>query len=156
MSESTTIAKAAECLRRFIKDKLEYNKLLGGTYETRPEELEQCIWMALDDWNLTPPPIDFVTLESHPAKGLLIYGAAIRALQSAGIWHSRERMPSSDGGTSGDDHAKFGEYSQWIDKLYQDYERKKLEIKKAINISMCYGGFNSEYYVYAYRSYGLF
>ena len=156
MSEQTTIQKACECLRRFLKDKPEYNKLLGNKYELTPDELEQCIYMSLEDWNITPPFLDPVSLSSHPAKGLLIYGSAIRALQSASIWHTRERMPSSDGGTSADDHSQMQGYQQIIQNLYNDYERKKSDIKKAINLSMCYGGFNSEYYVYSYRSYGLF
>lgn len=132
------------------------NKLLGGKYENDPEALKQCILMSLDDWNMTPPPLNEVTLESHPSQRLLIHGAAIEALRSAGIWHSRERMPSSDGGTSADDHAKFGEYQGWISMFYNDYESKKLNLKKSINMQNAFGGFFSEYAGYSRHGEGLF
>ena len=129
------------------------NKLLGGKYENDPKSLELCIFMALDDWNFSPPPIPGVGLANHPAKSLLIECAALMALRSAGIWHSRERMPSADGGTSADDHAKFGEYQGWIQQMYNNYEMKKLNVKKSINMALCFGGYFSEY---AFGQQGIF
>ncbi len=57
-------------------------------------------------------------------------------------------MPSSDGGTSGDDHAKAGEYSAWIDRLSAEYERKKSDLKTQLNITAAINGgmgMSSEY-----------
>lgn len=151
-----TIERASDALRTYLKDIPEMNKLLGNKYENDPKALEQFIWMALDDWNITPPPLEPVKLETHPAKSLLLQYAAILALRSAGFWHSRERMPSSDGGTSADDHAKFGEYQGWIGNLFNQYQTDKNNIKKSLNLKNAFGGFASEYYVSAYTTNYIF
>lgn len=80
-----------------LRDKRELNRLLAGQLETRDEELKQAIMHALLDWNRSPPHIGNYTLATHPNKFLLLQYAAIQVLISAGVWHSREHMPSSDG-----------------------------------------------------------
>jgi hypothetical protein len=139
--------RAIRSLRNMIRDKKELNRLLMGHYENNDPELEQCIIQALIDWNMSPPILSPVTLASHPNKHLLLQCAAIQALTSAGIWHSREHMPGSDGGTSADDHAKAGEYSGWIERFEAAYERKKSDQKTALNIAYAMGsmGVMSEY-----------
>jgi hypothetical protein len=152
------IKRATECLRRYIKDTPEMNKLLGGKYENDPASAELAIWMTLDDCNASPPPIPYTDLKSHPAKSLIIIGAALECLRMAGIWHSRERMPSADGGTSADDHAKVGEYSQWIQSMQNRYEMGKLNVKKSINAASAFGEYFSEYFIsgVGYESRGMF
>ena len=153
-----TIKRAAHVLRLYLKDSPVYNKLLGGKYENDPESLELFIWMALDDWNMTPPPLAMTDLKNHPAKSLLIKGAAVEALRSAGMWHSRDRMPSSDGGTSADDHAKAAEYESWINQLSNEYQIGKLNVKKSLNAQAAFGEYFSEYFVsgVGYESRGMF
>lgn len=139
LSNAERLNRAVRSLRNYIRDKKELNALFLGNYETSDEEARQCVIASLVDWNMSPPLITPVTLESHPNKLLLLQKAAIEALQSAGIWHSREHLPSTDGGTSADDHAKASEYSGWIERLNQEYERKKTDLKVAINIREAYG-----------------
>jgi hypothetical protein len=139
MNDEQVLEKAVGSLRNMIRDKRQLNRLLMGQYESQDDELRQCIIMALIDWNSTPPLLAGVTLRSHPNKYLLLQKAAIEALTQAGVWHSREHMPSSDGGTSGDDHAKAGEYSGWIERWAADYERRKSDLKAALNISAALG-----------------
>lgn len=147
LNDEERLERAARSLRNMIRDKRELNHLLAGQLETRDEELKQAIMHALLDWNRSPPHIGNYTLATHPNKFLLLQYAAIQVLISAGIWHSREHMPSSDGGTSADDHAKFSEYQGWIQNYYADYERKKSDEKTADNIAAAYGnmGLPSEY-----------
>ena len=147
LSSEERMKRAIESLRRMIRDKKQLNRLLLGNFESDDEELKQCIVSALIDWNMTPPHISPVGLDNHPNKYLLLQCASLEALKQAGIWHSREHMPSSDGGTSGDDHAKAGEYSGWIDRMSADYERKKIDTKVALNIAEALGngGLKSEY-----------
>lgn len=147
LSDTEVMARAIQSLRNMLRDKKELNRLLLGTYETSDEELRQNIVEALMDWNMTPPLISGATLRSHPNKFLLLQKAAINALTSAGVWHSREHMPSSDGGTSADDHAKAGEYSGWIERWEMSYEKKKSDLKLALNINEALGGMSmpSEY-----------
>ncbi|MFA6132444.1 MAG: hypothetical protein WC869_00355 [Phycisphaerae bacterium] len=154
ISDEERMRRAVNTLRNVIRDKPELNRLLLGSTESTEPELRQCIIMALIDWNQTPPILAPVDLGNHPNKFLLMQGAAIEALTSAGIWHSREHMPSSDGGTSGDDHAKAAEYGSWIERYTADYERKKGDMKTALNIAAALGnmGVRSEY---SWRIYGL-
>jgi hypothetical protein len=148
------VRRAVNTLRNIIRDKSELNRLLFGTTESSDAELRQCILMTLIDWDMTPPVLGTTTLANHPNKFLLMQGSAIQALISAGIWHSREHMPSSDGGTSGDDHAKAAEYGSWIERYQADYERKKSDLKTALNITQALGGMGvrSEY---SWRVFGL-
>ena len=154
ISDEERMRRAVITLRHVIRDKPELNRLLLGNTESNDVELRQCLIMALIDWNQTPPILGAVGLADHPNKYLLMQGAAIQALVSAGIWHSREHMPSSDGGTSGDDHAKASEYNAWIDRYQGDYEKKKNDMKTAMNIAAALGnmGVRSEY---SWRIYGL-
>lgn len=147
LSEVERLRRAVECLRLYIRDKKELNRLLLGEFESDDSELRMAIVMALEDWNNTPPPIGRVTLVTHPAKHLLLMGAALHALRGAGLWHSREHMPSSDGGTSADDHAKAGEYQAWISAIAQEYETKKQDYKVSANINAALNGMSvpSEY-----------
>jgi hypothetical protein len=150
MNDQQRMERAVRSLRNMLRDKRELNRLLRGENESTDGELRQCIIEALMDWNMTPPQIGNVTIGRHPNKMLLMQKSALNALLSAGIWHSREHMPSSDGGTSADDHAKAGEYSAWIERLAQDYERKKSDQKTAINIARTLGHMSSssEYAMY--------
>ena len=150
------IDRAVKVLQDYLKDSPNYNLLLGNRYENDPANLKLFIFMALDDWNSTPPPIPPAGISNHPFKSMLIMGAAIWALRSAGIWHSREHMPSSDGGTSADDHAKYNEYKGWINSQVNIYETNKLNTKKSINMNNAFGSFPSEYASFRYSGEGLF
>ena len=154
ISDEERFRRAVLTLRHVIRDKPELNRLLLGNVESTDAELRVALGMALIDWNQTPPILGQVDLSNHPNKFLLLQCAAIQALISSGIWHSREHMPSSDGGTSGDDHAKAAEYGAWIERYQADYERKKADFKTAENISRALNGMGvrSEY---SWRIYGL-
>lgn len=147
LTDLQRLERAVRSLRNMIRDKKELNTLLLGRFENSDEECRQAIISALIDWNMTPPLIQPVSLGDHPNKPLLLKKAALELLAEAGIWHSREHMPSADGGTSGDDHAKAGEYSGWIQRYESDYERKKSDLKTTLNIAAALGNMSlaSEY-----------
>jgi hypothetical protein len=140
----TTLDKAVGRLRKFLRDIDELNKLLEGK-ESSDSQLRMAVEDALDDWNNTPPLIAKVTLESHPSPRLLLRGAAIEVLMSAGIFYSRNRLNYSDGGITVAVYDKAQDYQSWANQFVADYERKKIEVKKAINISQGWGGLQSEY-----------
>ena len=144
MASDTVLDKLVGRLRKFLRDHDELNKLLDRK-ESSDQQLKMAIEDALDDWNNTPPLLNAVTFEQHPAPRLLIRGAAIEVLISAGIWHSRNRLSYSDGGITVSVHDKAQEYSGWIGQMRADYERKKTETKKAINMAAAWGGVPSEY-----------
>jgi hypothetical protein len=150
LSDTERLQRAVACVRMFIRDKRELNRLLRGENESSDDEIQLALMNALRDWNTTPPMLGGVTLANHPAKHLLLMAAAVEVVRGAMLWHSREHMPSSDGGTSADDHAKAGEYSAWLDRVQQDYERKKTDYKVAENLQAALGGMScpSEYALY--------
>jgi hypothetical protein len=154
LSDEERCRRAVQTLRHYLRDKAELNRLLLGSVESSDIELRQCLGFALLDWNQSPPILAQVDLSNHPNKFLLIQCAAIQAITSSMLWHSREHMPSSDGGTSGDDHAKAAEYGAVVERLQSEYERKRGDLKTAQNISQSLGGMGvrSEY---SWRIYGL-
>lgn len=147
INDEERMKRAIGSLRVMLRDKKELNRLLLGVEESSDTDLAQCIVQALIDWDTSPPHLAPVSLRDHPNKFLLLQCAAISALSSAGLWHSREHMPSAEGGTSADDHAKAGEYSAWIERYVAEYERKKSDLKTAMNIAAALGnqGVRSEY-----------
>ena len=154
ITDEERLARAVKSVRTYLRDKKEINRLLGGEFESSDDEVKQALFNALMDWNNTPPLIQGVNLTTHPNKMLLVMKAGIECIQSARIWHSREHMPSSDGGTSADDHAKAAEYDGILDRLTQEYERKKGDLKTALNIAAAFGNmgmpseYSSQYYIF--------
>lgn len=147
LTEAERWARAIQCVRKYIRDDPRLNRLLRGQLESPDGEIQLALTMAIEDWNNSPPPLGRVTIVTHPAKQLLLMKAAVEVLRGAGMWHSREHLPSSDGGTSADDHAKAGEYSGWLAGIDQEYERKRDNLKVSMNINAALNGMGapSEY-----------
>lgn len=141
---NTVWDKAVGRLRKFLRDIDELNKLLEGK-ESSDGQMRMAIEDSLDDWNHTPPLLAQVTLDVHPSPRLLIRGAAIEVLVSAGIFYSRNKLNYSDGGITVAVYDKAQDYQSWVNHFVNDYERKKVETKKAINVSQGWGGVPSEY-----------
>lgn len=140
LSDMDRLARAVQSLRNFIRDKKELNRLLQGQFESTDEECRQAIIEAVMDWSMSPPMIGAVTLGTHPNKFLLIRKAAINLITGAGIYHTREHLPSSDGGTSSDDHVfQASTYPTWLQTMVDEYEKKKSDLKTAMNIMAAMG-----------------
>jgi len=131
-------------LRKFLRDVDELNKLLDRK-ESSDNQLELALDMALDDWNFTPPLLNTLDYTNFLSPNMLIRGAAIQILTSAGILYSRSKLDYSDGGITVRVSDQAAEYMAWLNMIINDYERKKLEIKKAYNIAAGWGGVYSEY-----------
>jgi len=139
-------------LNKFLRDDPSVNQLLDGK-ESSPSQLRMALEDSLDDWNISPPPIPPVSFDTHPSRNLLIKGAVIEILMSAGILMSRNRLSYNDGGISVQVSDKASEYSQWINMFARNYELKKLEIKKTLNIQRGWGNAPSEYSMIHSREY---
>lgn len=126
-------------LRDFIRDDKYLNTLIGQK-ETEDPGLADAIEDAIDDWNNTPPLIDSYTIEDFPSKSLLKTGATIFVLRSAGIGKSRNHLTYSDGGLSIEKDEKTQLYQSWIDRFEPVWEGRKADLKKAKNLSNCWGG----------------
>jgi len=139
-----TREEAVAQTRAFIRDNPNTNALLNG-YETDDTLIGFCIELALDDWNTTPPLIGNFQLETHPAKSLVLLASVLWILKSAGLMQSRNQLDYASGGITIATSNKTPLYQSWINLLMQEYEAKKLNMKKAMNAEEAYGGISSEY-----------
>ena len=102
--------------------------------------------MALDDYNITAPILQKYVLSNFPSLYLMIYGATIQVLRSAGILQSRNELAYSSGGVSVRIFDKTQLYQSWITQFVAEYETKKSNFKIAENInSSLAAGVESEY-----------
>ena len=137
--------EARRLLRLFLNDTAELNRLIRQE-ESDDDKLDLAILLALDDWNITTPLLGNVSITTHPSIYLLIHGAAIQALKSAGILQSRNQLEYASGGITVRTFDKTQLYQSWINQFIMDYERKKMDYKKFINIEGSWpGGVHSEY-----------
>lgn len=131
-------------LRNYLRDDPVLNELIEGK-ESSDGQLREAVLDAIEDWNNTQPPLANVTIITHPSSRLLIRGAAIEILHSAGILQSRNRLDYNDGGIVVRDKDKAPDYQAWIGHLIRDYETKKINLKKSQNIALGFGSIPSEY-----------
>lgn len=142
--------EARRLLRLFLNDTPELNRLIR-TQESDDAHLDLAIRLAIDDYNVTPPPLGVYTIENFPSIWFLIYGAAINVLRSAGLLQSRNELAYSSGGVSVRIFDKTQNYQSWILQFAAEYERKKVNFKMSMNIANAMaGGVPSEYSVLHY------
>lgn len=141
--------RARRFLRLFLNDTPELNRLIR-THESTEEKLDLALALALDDFNATAPLIGNWTIENFPSLWLLLYGATIQTLRSAGLLQSRNELTYSSGGVSVRIFDKTQLYQSWINAFVAEYEQKKMNYKKSLNISMALAnGVRSEYWTLA-------
>ena len=151
----TEIASAQErvrsLLRLFLNDTPELNRLIRKQESTDPK-LDLAIDLAIDNFNITPPLLADHTVANFPSIYLLIYGATIQVLRSAGLLQSRNELAYSSGGVSVRIFDKTQNYQTWINQFVAEYERLKANYKIALNISnsMNGAGVSSEYGILSY------
>jgi len=137
--------QARRLLRMFLNDTAELNRLIRQE-ESDTDKLDLAIMMAIDDWNITPPLLDQVSITTYPSLYLLLYGSSIQTLRSAGILQSRNQLEYSSGGITVRTFDKTQLYQSWILQFVQEYEIKKNAMKKFLNIEGSWpGGVSSEY-----------
>lgn len=137
--------KVRRYLRLFLNDTPELNRLIRRQ-ESTDEKLDLAVLLAIDDYQITPPPLGPVSIENFPSMWLLLYGAAIQVLRSAGLLQSRNELVYQAGNVSVRIFDKTQLYQSWIAQFVADYERKKASFKVATNIAGALaGGVASEY-----------
>lgn len=137
-------------LRLFLNDTAELNRLIR-VQESNDEKLDLALALAVDDYNMTPPLLGSQSVANFPSLYLLIYGAAIQVLRSAGLLQSRNELAYSSGGVSVRIFDKTQLYQSWIAQFVAEYERKKQNFKISLNIDAALGaGVSSEYSILNY------
>jgi hypothetical protein len=137
-------------LRLFLNDTAELNRLIRKQ-ESDDEKLDLALLLAVDDYNVTPPLLGTQQVANFPSLYLLIYGASIQVLRSAGLLQSRNELAYSSGGVSVRIFDKTQLYQSWIAQFVAEYERKKQNFKISLNIGNALaGGVSSEYSILNY------
>jgi hypothetical protein len=137
--------RARRYLRLFLNDTPELNRLIRKQ-ESTDEKLDLAILLAIDDYQITSPPLGIVSIENFPSLWLLLYGATIQVLRSAGLLQSRNELVYQAGNVSVRIFDKTQLYQSWIAQFVQEYEHKKLNFKISQNIACALGaGVQSEY-----------
>lgn len=137
--------QARRLLRMFLNDTPELNRLIRRQ-ESDDSKLDLALALAVDDFNITSPLISTYRVETFPSLYMLIYGATIQVLRSAGILQSRNELAYSSGGVSVRIFDKTQNYQSWIAQFVAEYERKKQNYKISLNVAAAMaGGVQSEY-----------
>ena len=142
--------EARRLLRLFLNDTPQLNRLIRRQ-ESDDQKLDLAIRLAIDDYNITAPPLAPVSVVNFPSIWLLIYGSVIQVLRSNGLLQSRNELVYSSGGVSVRIFDKTQLYQSWIIQFVAEYERKKKNFKIAANVnSSLAGGVSSEYSILNY------
>jgi len=137
--------RARRYLRLFLNDTPKLNRLIRKE-ESTDEKLDLAILLAIDDYKITPPPLGIVSVENFPSIWLLLYGATIQVLRSAGLLQARNELVYQAGNVSVRIYDKGPAYQSWIENFRQEYEEKKRTFKISLNIASAMGGgVQSEY-----------
>ena len=141
------LAQLIAMVRTKMRDFPELNRLIEGQ-ETSDREIAFALIETIDDFNSTPPLIQSYGVEDFPSPSLLIRGAIINVMESVGILQTRNHMSYSDGqGVQVSVSDKAPMLMQWVQLYLSQYERKKLRLKKALNLKGALNGssLSSEY-----------
>ena len=148
--EQSEREKVRKLLRLFLNDTPELNRLIRRE-ESDDTKLDLALDMAVDDYNITPPLLQSHVVANFPSLYLLIYGATIQVLRSAGMLQSRNELAYSSGGVSVRIFDKTQLYQSWITQFVAEYERKKQNFKISANINNAMAaGVSSEYSILNY------
>ncbi len=127
-------------IRAKLRDYPELNRLVAGN-ETSDRDIALAIMEAADDFNTTPPLIGGYTIDNFPSESLLINGAIIEILTSVGLLQTRNHMSYSDGqGVQVGTSDKSSMLMSWIQLFMSKHERKKVQLKQALNMQGAMNG----------------
>lgn len=133
-----TLEQFKDEVRAYIRDFPELNRLISGE-ETSSRMVEYCVWLAIDEWNTTPP-LSSASVETFPSRTILLQLTLCHLLMSVGILKSRNRMPYSDGGFSADTETQDESYQRWIQLIRSQLMPRITQLKIAFNIEGAWGG----------------
>ena len=133
-------------VRKYTRDYPELNRLIQGVESSDPD-ISTAIQFALDDWNITPPLLASVTLETHPSRSLLVMCVTCYLLDELILLSTRNHLSYSDGQGTSVNVSDKAPMLQGIQRLIQGrYENMKMRWKVAKNIDDGWGsGAVSEY-----------
>ena len=140
-------------VRSYVRDFPELNRLITGE-ETSNRMIKYCIWLALDEWNVTPP-LSGNSISDFPSRLILLQLVLVHLLTSVGILKSRNRMNYNDGGFTVEPESQDDRYFRWIQLIRSQVEPKISRLKLALNIAGGWDAGVSSEYGWLHGWYGL-
>ena len=129
-----------QAIRAKLRDYPELNRLIAG-HESSDKQIALAMLETVDDWNSTPPLLSGVSIESFPSKSLLITGTLVKLIESIALLQTRNNMTYSDGqGIQVSVSDKAPMLLQWVNLFNSQYERKKVQLKQALNMQGALNG----------------
>ena len=146
LSERAQIGMRGE-LRLALADYPELNEMVDGEV-LGDDHYRLALERAVQDWNITPPMIGDVTLdtlEGFKGESLIYMRASVDLLRTEFVYRLRNAVDISDGGASINNTNKSQLLLSYANSLRDEYEQKKLELKVSLNLSGAWGGVESAY-----------
>lgn len=137
------MALEANDVRLFVRDRPEYNRLLGDVEFTQ-EQIDQAMKLTVMLYN-EMPPLSHFTLKNFPYNYVLLYGTVWHLLFGGGLLRSRNRLAYQTGGTSVDDEAHSDVELQLSNQLKAEFTKLATERKIEDNARRGWGTVYSEY-----------
>lgn len=142
-----TQAQVVETLRLFLGDRPENNHLTPG-FELGDDKLALAVKLAMDEFNNTPPFMQFTDIATFPSLKVLLHGSVVQCLIMAGLIQSRNYLQYNDGGISEAFSDKAPSYQSWITQatgILNNYKQETDAIKVALNMERAFGVIESPY-----------
>lgn len=139
-------------VRYYMRDWKELNRLIAG-FESSDRMVGYCVWLALDEFNTTPPLTES-TVADFPSRVILLQLTIIHLLTSVGLLKSRNRFNYNDGGFSVQTEVQDELYQRWIGMFRGQVNTQVQRLKVALNIAGAWGGGVGSEYSWIHGWYG--
>ena len=128
-----------EEVRNFLMDRCpEDNRLLFDTQYT-DEQIINAMAMPIDDWNDTPPCIQYFSPVTFPWRRPLIIGTAAALLNTHAFNQFRNEAAYQAGNVTVNDSNKGPIYLQLAQQLHQEWKHWMVSKKRELNIQRGWG-----------------
>ena len=134
MAEEQPSAQLIIDLRTLLRDTSEFNRILetDDNKELSDTVLNLALRLAKSEFNAIAPLSGFA-FNSIPIY-LILMSAVIQASQILGYGHTRNEFSYTSGGVSVQVFNRTTHYMNWINSLYQRYQKQAIEWKVFKNV----------------------
>lgn len=126
-------------VRAYLRDYPENNVLLSNTQESSDADIADAVRRVIDIYNITPPYLPPVDINTFPNDSLLVMGTVIEILKSAQVKYARNKLTFNDAGISVSFDDQFNYYGMLIQEMEPDFMRAVDAFKTSQNLESCYG-----------------
>lgn len=132
-------------IRMTMRDSDPEANLLLDALEFNDNEIALMIRRCVDHWNETPPPVGRFTAANFPFRYHLALAVVAQLYRTAAVHKLRNDLPYNAGGLTVQDTAKWQQYKQLGDTMWQEWAQWVRHMKYQRNISGAYaqlGGYS--------------